>query len=226
MKIVRTIWLLIMYTVLSASNNSELPQGFVYLSDIDPSIMQEMMYASSENFMGKKVNGYERPVAILRKEPAEALKRVQSKLKEHGLGLKVFDAYRPQDAVDHFKAWSLDSADNKNKDRYYPTIDKKDLFERGYIAERSVHSRGLAVDLSLIYLSNSQELDMGTIMDYLGELASHDNPNVSEEAQKNRKLLRSVMEAEGFKAYEKEWWHYNFHLPQDEEKIYYNFPVR
>lgn len=205
-----------------------LPHGFVYLNDIDPTIEQFIAYATSDNFLGTRVKGYEKGVAILTKEAALALKDVQAELKKLNLGLKVFDAYRPQMAVDHFWDWASDPHDIKMKAEYYPEFDdKRDLFN-GYLAKLSSHSRGSAVDLTIIDLKTRREFDMGSRFDFLGTLSNTDHPNISQTAKENRHLLRSIMEKHSFKNYDKEWWHFNLidepfiRTPED----HFNFVVR
>ena len=186
-----------------------LPTGFVYLYDLIPTIVQDIAYATSNNFMGRPIKGYKKAVAIITFEAAIALRNVQLELKKSDLGLKVFDAYRPQMAVDDFWNWASDSQDIKMKSEYYPDFDNKlDLFN-GYLARLSSHSRGSAVDLTVIDLQNKQELDMGSRFDFLGEISNTDHPSISNTAKRNRQRLKSIMEKHGFKNYDKEWWHYN-----------------
>jgi len=209
---------------------SNLPEGFVYLDQVDSSILQNMAYASENNFIGQKINGYVSNRAILTSKAAHALSLVQQDLLECGFSLVVYDAYRPQKAVNHFIAWSKNESHIEMKAHYYPHIDKKDLFDLGYLATKSAHSRGSTVDLSIIrvgdekLLLNSQErcfedgraftylsdgtLDMHSHFDLFDEGSWHDSPLVSGEAAKNRNYLRTKMQAQGFNSYDKEWWHY------------------
>jgi D-alanyl-D-alanine dipeptidase len=205
-----------------------LPEGFVYLKD--PRIILSMNYVSTNNFMGRQVNGYYNPVCILTIEAANALLALQDTLdqKHPGLCLKMFDAYRPVQAVLDFKEWSLDPQDQKMKEAYYPTLHKPDLFKLGYIAEQSSHSRGSTVDLTLVErLPDNQhrELDMGTIFDYFHEHSHTENPTISEKAKANRTLLKDLMDEQNFENYPYEWWHYTL---RNEPFIdtYFDFPVR
>lgn len=206
---------------------AKLPDGFVYLHDSAPTILSDVVYYRSDNFIGRKVKGYERPVCILTREAAEAVSKVQKLLADQGLGLKVFDCYRPQTAVKDFKAWSLDVADQKTKADYFPRVNKADFFELGYVVEKSSHSRGSTIDLTLIKPhadGSSEELFMGTRFDFMDELSHAYSDKVSPEAQKNRELLRHAMEKGGFQAYEPEWWHFTL---QNEPfpNTYFDFPV-
>lgn len=189
-------------------NNEKLPKGFVYLSDIAPDIEQDVRYATNNNFTGKRVEGYEHPVIILTKEAAIALRAVQKDLKNLGLTLKVFDGYRPRRAVDAFKKWANEPDIVELKQIYYPNLKKENLFEKGYIADMSFHSRGSAVDLTIINLKDTKELNMGTIFDYFDKLSHTDNPNIPEESKKNRRLLNTYMKKHGFENLWCEWWHY------------------
>ncbi len=206
---------------------SRLPNGFFYLSDIDPTIVQDVKYAKNDNFMGRPVKGYNRDVIILTHEAALALREVQKELKPMGYSLKVFDGYRPQMAVEDFWEWANDPTDIENQAVYYPDFKNKvDLFN-GYIARRSAHSRGSAVDLTIIDLAKGKELDMGERFDFLGERSNTAFEGISETAKDNRSLLKTIMEKHGFENYWREWWHYSLkgepftRTPED----HFNFPV-
>lgn len=204
-----------------------LPKGFVYLSEIDPSIKQQMFYASDFNFIGRPINGYNKPVAILTIESANALKEVQKEVQEQGLCLKVIDAYRPQRAVDHFWEWASDPDDLKMQAVFYPKYSEKPkLFEDGYIGKMSKHSRGSTVDLTLVDETGA-EVDMGSQIDMLDEISHTETNLISSQAQKNRLFLRDIMAKHGFDGYRKEWWHFEFidepfkRKPED----HFDFPV-
>ena len=208
------------------SNN--LPSGFVYLSDVDPDIVQDVKYATDDNFTGKVVPGYQKATIILTREAAEALAKVQSTLKEHGFSLKVFDGYRPVTAVQSFKEWALSDEDNqKIKERFYPNVNKSDLLH-GYISDKSTHSRGSTVDLTIIDLVTGKELDMGTEFDFLDPRSNTDFSDLSKEVKQNRDILRIAMEAHGFEGYRFEWWHFKLRnepfsrYPDD----HFDFPVK
>ena len=204
--------------------NNKLQDGFVYLKDIDTSIIVDLKYYSTENFTGQRVDGYHSNSAILTKESATALSNVQDDLEKLGYSLILYDAYRPQSAVDFFVKWSKKINDTSYKDIYYPNIKKSDLFELGYIAYKSGHSRGSTVDVSLLEISTNKEIDMGTVFDYFG-IESHTFFNgISEKQKSNRLILYEVMSKNGFKNYSKEWWH--FTLKNEPYQKYFDFLVK
>jgi D-alanyl-D-alanine dipeptidase len=205
---------------------AELPEGFVYLDDQIPDIQLDLRYLSADNFVGKPIDGYVKPRAIVTREAAEALKKVQADLKAFGLGLKLFDAYRPQSAVDEFVRWGKDLSDLKMKDRYYPEVEKKDLFLEGYIADRSSHSRGSTVDVTLIATDGStvRELDMGTGFDLFSPKSWPDNRGMTPSQRAQRMLLQALMVRHGFNPYPQEWWHFTL-AKEPFPGTFYNFPV-
>jgi D-alanyl-D-alanine dipeptidase len=215
-----------------ASAGSALPKGFVYLRDIDPTIVQDIRYAGSHNFVGRPVKGYLAAECILGVSAANALKAVQTKLAEKKLSLIVWDCYRPKRAVDDFFQWSRDPAHVEMKAEFYPRTDKAKLFDLGYIARRSAHSRGSTVDLGIVPAGSSfvaapnppqspkpctspkgerfedGAIDFGTGYDCLDVLAGTSNALAGEVALHNRQMLKSYMEGAGFRPYAKEWWHF------------------
>lgn len=205
-------------------NPLNLPDDFIYLKDIDNEIIVDLKYYSKSNFTGKFVDGYYSNNAILTVEAATALVNAQKDFKKIGFSLIVFDAYRPQSAVDFFVEWSKDANDTINKNIYYPDINKLELFDLGYIAYQSGHSRGSTIDVSLIDLSNNNQIDMGTIYDFFGPESSTLYPDISENQKYNRSLLNDIMSNNGFKNYSKEWWH--FTLEDEPFGKYFNFPVK
>ena len=206
---------------------ASLPSGFVYLNDVAPDIMLDIRYASADNFIGKPIDGYVKPVAITTRKTASALKNAQADFKRFGLSLKVFDAYRPQRAVDHFVRWAKDWRDTLMKSKYYPQVAKQDLFKEDYIAAKSGHSRGSTVDVTLSYVEANglaHELDMGTGFDFFDPRSWPEYPDLTAAQRANRMLLQVVMEKHGFKPYPKEWWH--FTLKQESyPDTYFNFDV-
>ena len=206
---------------------ASLPSGFVYLNDIVPDIMLDIRYASADNFIGKPIDGYVKPVAITTSKTASALKNAQADFKRFGLSLKVYDAYRPQRSVDHFVRWAKDLHDLRMQTEYYPHIAKQNLFREGYIASKSGHSRGSTVDVTLIYADANglaQELDMGTLFDFFDTRSWPEYRGLTAAQRANRMLLQMVMEKHGFKPYPKEWWH--FTLKQEPyPNTYFNFAV-
>ena len=199
-----------------------LPEGFVYIKDVIPTVFEDIRYAGSHNFVGCPVDGYLAPRSVLREEAALALQKAAAAFERMGLYLLIYDAYRPQRAVDHFVRWAQDEGDTKMKDEFYPTLDKSELFPRGYIAVYSGHSRGMTVDLTLADRDGTP-LDMGGEFDWFLEISSHGYANLTSAQKANRQLLRETMEAAGFEAYSEEWWHYT--LPSDAPKVYYDFPI-
>jgi D-alanyl-D-alanine dipeptidase len=209
-----------------------LPEGFVYLQDVAPSILQEMRYAQTHNFVGKPIVGYLAEKCILTQSAAKALASVQTELLQYGMSLKVYECYRPQRAVDSFVAWAKDLNDNKMKKEFFPKVEKMNLFRDGYIAEKSGHSRGSTVDLTVVSLPVSKQeqyhegqrlrectlsvtqrfkdntLDFGTGYDCFDPLSHTANPQLSLHQKQNRLMLKSLMEKNGFKNLAEEWWHY------------------
>lgn len=213
---------------VAQQQSDTLPKGFVYVKSVVLTVNVDLRYYSYHNFVGQRVDGYDSPNCILTADAAKALKRVQTELREFGLGLKIYDAYRPQQAVDHFIRWAEDLDDTLMKKQYYPHVDKRDLFDEGYIASKSGHSRGSTVDLTIIALDAdhiNQELDMGGSWDFFGEQSWPDYPDLTPDQRANRMLLRLVMEKHGFKPYDKEWWHFTL---KDEPfpDTYFNFPIK
>jgi zinc D-Ala-D-Ala dipeptidase len=208
-----------------ARAQASLPPGFLDASAMVNGLVVDMRYFGTNNFVGEKIDGYERPRCLLSVQAAAGLAAVQRSLARQGLGLKVFDCYRPQRAVAHFVRWSRQPDDARRKAEFYPDVDKRDLFRSGYIAERSGHSRGSTVDLTLAQRSDGQELDMGTPFDFLSPKAWPSDKSVSPEAQKNRALLAEAMRAGGFRPYAKEWWHFTL-ANEPFPHTYFDFPVR
>ena len=199
--------------------------GFVVLTDIVPEAIMEIRYYTLYNFIGDKVRGYEEPVALVTKETAYALKEVQKEIAPLGYTIKVFDAYRPQMAVDHFVEWARNLNDVRMKNYFYPEENKANLLAHGYIASRSGHSRGSTVDLTLYDLRNQCDVDMGGTFDYFGYRSHPDYPNITEQQKNNRQLLRSVMLKHGFRGIDTEWWHYTLNN-EPYPNQYFNFTVK
>ena len=161
-------------------NETMDPSGFVLLADFVPNIIQEIRYYSTYNFIGERIDGYEEPCALLTLEAARALKSVSSELFVQGYRLKVFDAYRPATAVKHFVLWGIEDQDIRMKPYFYPDLVKQELFYRGYIAKQSSHSRGSAVDLTLLDMRTGKELDMGSPFDLFSEVSHPDYKGITE----------------------------------------------
>lgn len=208
--------------------------GFVVVTDSCPDVLLDIRYFSTYNFTGRRIPGYEEPIALLSREAASALRAVSDDVVSKGYRLKIFDAYRPQCAVDEFKRWSRVTDDTLMRSVFYPEYPKNRLFAEGFIASRSGHSRGSTVDLTLVDMQTEQELDMGTSFDYMGrasyttllpgeDAAGH--APISEEQYRNRQILLQAMNAHGWRNYPKEWWH--FTLRQEPyPHTFFNFPVR
>jgi zinc D-Ala-D-Ala dipeptidase len=216
----------------SAPAGSALPKGFVYLRDIDPSIVQDIRYAGFHNFVGRPIRGYLAAECILSEAAANALEYVQRKLAEKDLSLIVWDCYRPKRAVDDFLQWSKDPAHSEMKTEFYPRTDKEKLFALGYLAKPSAHSRGSTVDLGIIPAAFSSPpspnpsqslkactspkgerfedgtIDFGTGYDCLDVLANTSNARAGGAALRNRQTLKSYMQGAGFRPYAREWWHF------------------
>ena len=218
--------LLLLFTLCFSLNSytQKLPKGFAYISDIDASIQKELRYYSTNNFIGKPIEGYKNNCVIVSKETANALKKVQSILVKKGLSLKIFDAYRPQQAVDHFVKWARVLEDTLMKKQYYPKVPKSQLFNQGYIASKSGHTRGSTVDLTIINVKTGKELDMGSPYDFFGIESHPFYKSITKTQQKNRLYLRKIMLANGFKPYDNEWWHFTLKI-ESFPKTYFNFPV-
>ena len=217
---------IIIFTVLISSQISSqtLPKGFSYVSEIDATIKKELKYATSNNFIGKPIDGYLKDSLIISTPAAKALKKIQTKLMLSGLSLKIFDAYRPQQAVDHFVRWAKVMNDTLMKQLYYPDVQKSELFTLGFIASKSGHTRGSTVDLSIVDVKTNKEVDMGSSYDFFGEKSHPFYKKITEAQMKNRMLLRTIMIKNGFIPYDNEWWHFTL---KDEPypTTYFNFLI-
>ena len=199
---------LIMSPVSAKTASPDDSSGFVVLSDVVPDIIQEIRYHSTYNFVGERIDGYEQPFALMTREAAEALKKVSDDVMKMGYRLKIFDAYRPQKAVDHFMRWAAIVNDIRMKEYFYPEIAKNRIIPEGYVAVKSGHSRGSTVDLTLFDMKTGKEVDMGGTFDYFGEKSHPDYKKITKKQYKNRMILRDAMIKHGFKPLEEEWWHF------------------
>ena len=200
-----------------------LPEGFVYLDEALSGVYWDSKYAGCDNFMGRPAAGYRVNRIVLTKEAASALAGAREKVKREELDFFVFDAYRPARAVRDFCAWAREEADTARKAAHYPNLSKAALLTEGYIAEKSGHSQGSAIDLTLCGRDGSC-LDMGGIFDYMDPISWHGCPTVGERQTANREALRRVMLDSGFEDYSKEWWHYRLKdEPYPEE--YFDFEI-
>lgn len=209
---------------------------FVNITDVIPDAILEIRYHGTYNFVGDRIDGYLQPVALLTKEAAESLKAVSDDVKAQGYRLKIYDAYRPQMAVDNFMRWATDISDTRMKEYFYPELEKDVLFPQGYIAEKSGHSRGSTVDLTLFDMKTEKELDMGGTFDWFG-IESHPDfggdpdtfvydpeDGITEEQFRNRMILRQAMMRHGFKPLDTEWWHFTL-VNEPYPDTYFSFPV-
>ncbi|MBQ3390496.1 MAG: M15 family metallopeptidase [Firmicutes bacterium] len=212
----------------AAADSEMLPEedasDFVVLSEAVPDVILEIRYYSTYNFVGDRIDGYEEPIALMTKEGAQALKEVSDDLIQKGYRLKIYDAYRPQMAVAHFVRWAEALDDTRMKEYFYPDLDKSVLFDQGYIAEKSGHSRGSTVDLTLFDMRTEKEVDMGGTFDWFGIESHPDYKGITEEQYQNRMILREAMLAHGFKPIDTEWWHFTL-ADEPYPDTYFTFPV-
>ncbi|WP_117884466.1 M15 family metallopeptidase [Aureibaculum luteum] len=210
--------------VKAQENSGTLPKGFVYAKEVIPKLRTDLRYYSENNFIGKPIDGYNKPKCILTKEAAQALKKVQQDFEKLGFGLLVFDAYRPQRAVNQFVKWAQDTTDTKMKHQYYPNIDKKDLFKEEYIAAKSGHSRGSTVDLTIVSLKTGHILDLGSDFDLFDKKSHVNFKNVTKNQRSIRLMLQRRMVKYGFKPHEKEWWHFTL-AKEPYPDTYFDFSI-
>jgi D-alanyl-D-alanine dipeptidase len=199
----------------------------VAVADLDPTIVEDIRYAGPDNFVGAPIDGYEAARCLLAEPAAQALVAVQADLRAVGMGLQVFDCYRPKRAVEHFLRWAA-GGDQRTKEEYYPRVPKGELVARGYIAATSAHSRGATVDVTLVALDSwggATPLDMGTSFDFFDPRSHPDSSEVSAEARENRRLLQEAMARRGFRPLPQEWWHFTFQ-PEPYPDRAFDVPVR
>ncbi len=230
----------------AAINVDKMPGNFVKLSSIAPTIIQSQRYATSENFLGRPMIDYHHTGVLCTRSLALALKKVNAAMNKKGYGLVVYDAYRPQQTVDSFIAWSKTKDDQAGKSKYYPTIPKNKLFELGYLLAKSGHTRGSTVDLTIIPLSkklkpitvksrtlkngevipflNDNTVDMGSSFDLFHTVSHHDTTLITPEQARMRDFLYKTMLANGFVGLPEEWWHYTL-VGEPYPDTYFNFPT-
>ncbi|RYE14080.1 MAG: peptidase M15 [Rickettsiales bacterium] len=228
--------------------NNTLPDGFVYLSTIDDTIKSNLRYATDNNFLGRIVDGYHSTnQVILTEKAAINLSSAQKIFNKSGWQILIYDAYRPKKAVEDFIIWAEDPHDHKMKDYYYPTIDKKDSFDLGYISKRSGHTRGSTVDITLLSIDQNfksiknykrilndkseiiflddNTIDMGSSFDLFSNASHYQNDLISEKHTENRYYMRDIMEANGWMSYSKEWWHFSL-VDEPFSDTYFDFDVK
>ncbi len=203
--------LAIVLLVLFNACSTPYPKGFAPIATTIPNLQFELRYATANNFTGRPVQGYANIAKVLSRPALNALAAAQKDFNAMGMGLKLYDGYRPQKAVDEFVAWSKRLNDTLRKQQYYPKLHKSELFIRGYIAAKSGHSRGSTVDVGLVYLEGpkkGEEVDMGSPWDFFGPISWASDTTITVAQQNNRKLLAKILMQHGFKPYSKEWWHF------------------
>ena len=224
--------------------NVEDASQFVTLTDVVPDAILEIRYFGTYNFVGARIDGYLEPTALLTREAADSLRAVSDDVVAQGYRLKIYDAYRPQKAVDHFVRWAADVPDTLMKQYFYPDLDKSVLFDQEYICAKSGHTRGSTLDLTLFDMHTEKELDMGGTFDWFGPESHPDfcgNPETLEytgdgskspmgrtitpEQFHNRMILRQAMLRHGFKPMPTEWWHFTL-KNEPFPDTYFTFPVR
>lgn len=227
---------------------AKLPEDFTYLKKVDPTIIQEIRYSTNHNFIGRPINGYLANECILTVPAAKALSMVQKEFQKLGYSLKIYDCYRPTKAVEDFYIWSQNKSQQEMKEEFYSELEKDKLFDLGYIAKKSGHSRGSTVDLTLVSLPPKEQpnyksgdplkpcyetygkrfpdnsINMGTGFDCFHSLSHTNDPRIVGEAKENRQLLKGMMEKYGFQNYYKEWWHYSF-INEPFPDTYFNFDI-
>lgn len=188
------------------SKSAADPTGFVLISDVIPDVVTEARYYTTYNFVGTRVDGYAEPVALCTREAAAALKRVADYLRPKGYLLKIYDAYRPQLAVNHFVRWAQ-GKDTKMKAQFYPDLNKSSLFPT-YIARKSGHTKGSTFDLTIVHAATGKEVDMGGTFDFFGNISHYSASGLTSQQEENRRILHDAMVSHGFKPYSNEWWHF------------------
>ena len=233
--------MLVLFTVTSCRKDNVKPMSdvtaFVNITDVVPDAILEIRYYGTYNFVGCRIDGYQQPTALLTREAADSLRAVSDDLMAQGYRLKIYDAYRPQMAVDHFVRWAADIEDTLMRQYFYPNVEKSMLFELEYIMEKSGHTRGSTVDLTLFDMKTEKEVDMGGTFDWFGSESHPDcggnpetmeyrpNDTITADQFHNRMVLRAAMLRHGFKPLDSEWWHFTLRNEPFPD-TYFNFPVR
>ena len=216
-------------------------EHFVSIPEAIPDAILEIRYFSTYNFIGDRIDGYLAPTALLTRAAADSLRAVSDDLMRMGYRIKIYDAYRPQMAVDHFVRWAADQKDQRMKSCFYPDLRKNVLFKQGYIMEKSGHSRGSTVDLTIFDMAEGKEVDMGGTFDWFGPESHPDfcgDPDtgvydakagrkrngITETQFRNRLILREAMLRHGFKPLDEEWWHFTL-KNEPFPDTYFTFPV-
>lgn len=202
-----------------------LPEGFVYIDELIDDAVIDAKYWGTDNLMGVRFDGYERPLVVMSQEAADCCVKAAQILRKQGYFMKIFDAFRPQRAVDHLVRWGSDIDDIRRKTVHYPYVNKADFFDIGYVARKSGHSRGSSVDLTLVDSKSYQELDMGSCFDFMDPRSHIVTDAITAGQERNRRILRDAMTACGFVTYECEWWHFNLKT-EPYPDTYFDFPIK
>ena len=211
---------------VSTVNPTEDTSLFVTLTDVVPDVILEIRYFGTYNFVGDRIDGYLEPTALLTKQAADSLRAVSDDVIKLGYRLKIYDAYRPQMAVDHFVRWAADFDDTRMKTYFYPNLEKNVLFPQEYICEKSGHTRGSTLDLTLFDMTTEKELDMGGTFDWFGPESHPDyTEGITKQQFQNRMILRDAMMRHGFKPFNTEWWHFTLENEPFPD-TYFTFPVK
>lgn len=231
-------WLAAILCLLTACSQAQHPEAdtsnFVLVGEVIPDAILEIRYYTTYNFIGDRIPGYDEPIAILTKPAADSLRAVNDELQQLGYAIKIFDAYRPQCAVDYFMQWGADLTDVRMQEYFYPEIQKSAIIPQGYVARKSSHTRGSTVDLTLFDKKEGREVDMGAPFDYFGDVSHPDvqpgqavgsHEPITEEQYKNRMILREAMMRHGFVPLDSEWWHFTL-SNEPYPKTYFTFPLR
>lgn len=215
----------LLFTSIQAIAQSYDTTMFVNLTETIPDVILEIRYYSTYNFVGTRIDGYEAPVALITRRAADSLRAVSDELIKQGYLLKIYDAYRPQCAVDHFARWADDVNDTLMKPYFYPMVDKSLLFELGFIARKSSHSRGSTVDLTMVDMRTGKDVDMGSVFDWFGNESHFYSQSITPEQRRNRLILRKAMMRHGFQPISTEWWHYTL-KNEPFPNTYFDFSVK
>ncbi|HHC78859.1 MAG TPA: peptidase M15 [Flavobacteriia bacterium] len=224
-KFLIVVFIMVATSLYAQEDTEKIPDGFVNVKTIIPKLKLDLRYYGSNNFVGEPIDGYEKPTCILTKEAAEALKKVQEEFERLGFGLLVYDAYRPQRAVNEFVKWAKDSTNTRMKEQFYPNVAKKDLFTKGYIASKSGHSRGSTIDVTIVSLRTGHILDLGGPYDFFDKRSWVSFKNITKNQRAIRLMLQRRMVKHGFKPYDKEWWHFTL-AKEPYPDTYFDFPVK
>lgn len=223
-KVKPIVFFLCCFSLFCNGQVSSRPSDFINVKKLIPTLKVELRYFGNNNFVGDTINGYYSNTLFLTKPTAIQLNRIQQELSKQGLGLLVYDGYRPQRAVNNFVIWARQLEDTINKGIFYPNVRKQDLFKEGYIASKSGHSRGSTIDLTIVDLESDKPLDMGSAYDFFGPESWVNYQNITTEQKENRALLQKIMSKYGFRNYPKEWWHFTLRNEPFPD-TYFDFPI-